>query len=139
VSAAQIAADYRACLPLAAWNYTVRMECQRLPREGLRHVEHPKALPADPAAELVAWGASRGTPRPLDQCYAEQLERLEATAPEEWPRWVTGKAVLKLFLERFPVESGPRPASGPLINLYMNQHSNPPVEHMALVRRILQR
>lgn len=113
------------------------MECLRLPRDGLRHVEHPKAMPADPSGSLVAWGGARGAPRPLEECYREQLARLEAMAPDEWPRWVTGKAVLKVFLERFPVEAGPRSAAGPLINLYMSLHPRPPAEHAALVRRIL--
>jgi hypothetical protein len=65
--AAQIADAYRECLPLAAWNFVVRSECQRLPKAGLRHVEHPKALPPQPHQALAEWGRARDAPRSLDE------------------------------------------------------------------------
>ena len=135
--AAQIADAYRECLPLAAWNFVVRSECQRLPRAGLRHVEHPKALPVQPDAALAEWGRTRDAPRSLGECYAERLEWLSATAPAELPCWVTGKAVLKVLLERIPVQSGPRPAAPLLVNLYMREYPGPSDEHRKLVERIL--
>ena len=134
---AQIDAAYRACLPLAAWNYTVRMECLRSPGAGLRHVEHPQALPKDPRQELSAWEQGRAVPRPLAECYEEQLGRLQTMSSAELPCWVTGKAVLKVLLERFPVAIGPRPHPESLVNLYMGVFPTPPDEHVGLVRRIL--
>lgn len=136
---AQIAEAYRACLPLAAWNYVVRTEHQRLPVDGRRHVEHPKALPLQPQQALAEWGRTRDVPRPLDACYAERLAWLSAAPSTELPCWVTGKAVLKVLLERFPMQSGPRPDMGHLVNLYVNQHPAPSEEHMTLVGRILGR
>ncbi len=135
----QIDAAYHACLPLAAWNHTVRTERRRLPRDGQRYVEHPQALPRDPQQELGAWEQGRGVPRPLAQCFEEQFSFLRAMSPEELPCWVTGKAVLKVLLERFPVAIGPRPHPESLVNLYMREYPTPPDEHMALVRRILAR
>ena len=134
----QIAGAYRECLPLAAWNHTVRSECQRLPKDGLRHVEHPKALPARPGEDLEAWGKARAAPRSLDKCYRERLAWLDAAPHTDLPCWVTGKAVLKVLLERIPVHAGPRPAPVLLVNLYMREHPRPPDEHAALVRRILE-
>jgi len=136
---ALIAEAYRECLPLAAWNYTVRTECQRLPKDGLRHVEHPKALPQRPDETLAEWGRTRRAPRPLDEVYKERLESLSAAVQSELPCWVTGKAVLKVLLERLPVPSGPRPIASLLVNLYMREYPRPSDEHTALVRRILGR
>lgn len=137
--AAQIADAYRECLPLAAWNHVVRSECQRLPRDGRRHIEHPKALPAQPDRALAQWGQTRDAPRSLDECYAERLEWLSAASPAELPCWVTGKAVLKILLERIPVDSGPRPAAITLVNIYMSHYPAPSDEHVTLVERILGR
>ncbi len=134
---AQIDGAYRECLSLAAWNYTVRSECLRVPRDGLRHVEHPKAMPTRPEMELSEWGQARGAPRQLGDCYRERLEWLCAAPQDELPCWVTGKAVLKALLERFPVASGPQPHSHHLVNLYMTVYPTPPDEHVALVRRIV--
>lgn len=133
----QIDAAYRACLPLAAWNYAVRMECLRSPGAGLRHVEHPQAMPKDPRAELSAWEQGRGVARPLWDCFEEHLARLQGMPHAELPCWVTGKAVLKVLLERFPVASGPRPHAQSLVNLYMDKFPTPSDEHVALVQRIL--
>lgn len=134
---AQIDDAYRECLPLAAWNYTVRSEYLRLPRDGLRHVEHPKAMPTQAEQELNEWGQARGAPQMLGDRYTGRLEWLGAASQDELPCWVTGKAVLKVLLERFPVASGPRPHPDALVNLYMTVYPTPPDEHVALVRRIL--
>jgi len=134
---AQIDDVYRECLGLAAWNHTVRSECERLPRDGLRHVEHPKAMPTQPEQELSEWGQARGAPRQLGDCFRERLGWLRAAPQDQLPCWVTGKAVLKVLLERFPVASGPRPHGEHLVNLYMSVYPTPPDEHVMLVRRIL--
>lgn len=88
---------------------------------------------------LAQWGQTRDAPRSLDECYAERLEWLSAASPAELPCWVTGKAVLKVLLERIPVDSGPRPAAITLVNIYMSHYPAPSDEHVTLVERILGR
>lgn len=138
---ARLEAAYRACLKVAAWNLVVHDECRRDPGhpvKSLGHREHPDGVPKNAAEQLGAWGRDRGAPQLLADRFIAQAARLEALQPSEWPCWVTGKAVLKVFLRDFPVHWGPVPHPWVLVNLYLNGHSTPPGELAALVRRILE-
>lgn len=127
---------YRRCLTVAAWNYTVCQEYARLPGdvngERFKYRAHPDAMTPRAREELDAWGAARGAPGPLGDAFMAELERLGAADLAEWQRRVTGKAVLKVFKNSFPVA-----ARDLLDNLYINLYPRPPEDLERLVRRIL--
>lgn len=138
--AARIETAYRMCLRVAAWNLVVHEECRRAPGHSVKslgHREHPDAVPKNAAEQLDDWGRLRGVSQLADR-FAAQVARFEALQPLEWPRWVTGKAVLKVFLRDFPVPRGSVPHHWMLVNLYLDRHSTPPAELAGLVQRILE-
>lgn len=134
---AQVLAAYRACLPVAAWNYTVKQEYTRLPEDAgagsLGYKAHPEAVRGDPCAALDDWGAKRGVAGSLGAAFTAELARLEAGELAQWQACVTGKAVLKVFLQDFPVTN----AKALLVNLYLGVHPAPPEDLELLVRRIV--
>ena len=136
---AKIDDAYRRCLDLTAFNYTVRQEYDRLPHagEGIEYKKHPKQLiNIDPAVELRDWGARRGAPTTLDQEYQRHRAMLSSLPQAEWPTWITGKVVLKVFLEDFPHKSIPHET---LKSIYIDKHPSPHAELVALVTRIVER
>lgn len=135
----QIDAAYRKCMPLAAFNYTVRREYDRLPRDGIAYKEHPDAV-QQPELRLDDWASTTGRspPQPLSQVYNAQLQRLQASDPAEWPVWISGKAALKVFLQGFPCPSG-NVSQDILVNLYLEKQPHPPAEIAELVSRIVDR
>jgi len=136
--AAQITAAYRTCLDIAAWNYTVHSEQARQPGgPNLEYKEHPDALlrPKIPVDEqLGAWGQQRGAPQSLDGVYRQHQTMLQALPDAELPRWVTGKAVLKVFLQALPVH---KIADRHLLSFYIHQQPDPPSDLVDLVDLIL--
>lgn len=138
--AAKLEQAYRACAGVAAWNVIVSAECRREPQHPVGspgYREHPDALPKDPAQELMRWGAQRAAPRSLADEFSARLARMQQMNVQELSCWVTGKAVLKVFLRDFPVPFGPRIHNEVLKNLYLNAHPAPPDELDGLVRRII--
>jgi len=133
---AQIDAAYRQCLSIAAHNWTIHDECARLPRDGIPYMEAPVGA-QNLRERLNKWEASRGVPRSLESCFDDHLSYLQGCAPANWPQWVTGKAVLKVFLERMPLRGG-KLDKDRMVNLYMDKHPDPPPELEQLVRRILE-
>lgn len=128
---------YRSCLALAAWNFTVKQEYERLPADPtdarLGYKAHPNAMPTDPPAKLDEWGKKRGAPS-LADAFTAELTRLQSATFTEWQRRVTGKAVLKTFQQSFPA-AGAR--HNLLDNLYMDRCPEPPADLAHLVRKIL--
>lgn len=138
--AAKLAEAYRACAGVAAWNWVVSAECRRDPQSLVGspgHREHPDALPKDPEQVLLTWGLQRAAPRSLAEEFSAHLARVRQMDVQEQSCWVTGKAVLKVFLRDFPVPVGPRIHNEVLTNLYLNAHPTPPGELAGLVRRII--
>lgn len=87
------------CLPLAAFNRTAFDEHLRYPVDRLGYRGHPDAFgKTSPRAVLEGWGEHRGAPRPLADVFEEHLARLRASTRDVWHGEVTGKAVLKVFL-----------------------------------------
>lgn len=135
--AERIASFYRHCMPLAAFNLTVKRECDRLPSGGIGYKEHPDAVKS-PEAELRTWGAGRHPPVPLEQVYQSNLAWLQSLQPQQWAEWVSGKAVMRAFLPTLPSPRS-RLHSEILLNLYLNEHPEPPLELGGLVARIVDR
>lgn len=135
--AERIADAYRQCVPLAAFNLTVQRECDRLPSGGISYKERPEAV-RNPEAELQAWGAGRNPPVPLEQVYQSNLAWLQSLQPQQWAEWISGKAVMRIFLPTLP---SPRSKlhSELLLNLYLNEHPEAPPELAGLVARIVDR
>jgi hypothetical protein len=131
---AKIDAAYVRCVDLAAFNYTVRREYDRQPGGGIEYKKHPLAVIA-PENELLRWGASRGA-RALDQEYQRNKTMIQALPPASLPKWITGKAVLKVFLEDFAIKSVPHEN---LKSIYIDKHPSPPPDITAIVTRIIER
>lgn len=134
---ARIGAAYRRCMDLAAFNYTVHREHARVSQGAIPYKKHPNAM-TSAVADLLAWGATRAPapPTPLDQAYQAHQAMIQGLAPAEWPKWITGKAVLKVFLEDFAIRSIPHEI---LKSLYINAHAQVPPDLDALVTRIVER
>lgn len=136
---ARIEDIYRRCMPLAAFNFAVKKECERLTRDGIGYKQHPDAV-QQPEAELDQWAArtQRNPPQPLSQVYRSHLQMLQQASVTTWPTWISGKAVLKVLALELPC---PRGRIDPLLlsNFYLNQRPDPPAELAALVSRIVDR
>ena len=135
--AGRIEEAYRLCFGLASWNYVVHHENARFPQDALRYCGHPSALPPSPGAELSRWGRPRRAPIDLGRLFQERLDRLAATPVHEWPRWITGKAVLKAFLLAMPALRGKRIPEDVLVSLYLDKHPVPAADLREIVGRIL--
>lgn len=131
---ARIEDAYRQCMRLAAFNYTVRQECDRQPGDGIEYKQHPKGL-IEPEVKLLQWGEARRAPLGLEQAYQQNCARIHALPAAQWPVWITGKAVLKVFLEGFAIRSVP---SEMLLNLYINSSPVAPDDLAAIITRIIQ-
>jgi hypothetical protein len=126
---------YRKCMNVAAFNYTVRQEGDRLHGDCIEYKRHPQNL-LSPESELLAWGQMRSAPQALNQVYQSHCEMIQGLAPNDWPIWISGKLVLKVFLESFPKKLQHRL----LENLYINSAwPQPPTDLDALIRRLIDR
>ena len=135
---AQITAAYRNCVDLAAWNWTLNDENIRQPSGArLDFKEHPDALrraSVPPDEQLRTWGQQRGAPQPLDAIYRQHQATLQALADADLPQWITGKAVLKVFLQVLPVAQIDHRY---LLSIYIDKQPDPPADLAALVDQIL--
>lgn len=135
---AQITAAYRDCIAVAAWNLTIRREYDRHPTGAApEYKEHPDALTKakePPAQTLRTWGEGRAAPQSLDQAYEDHQAMLHGLPVSDWPQWITGKAVLKVFLQRLPGKKLPQEL---LLSWYLDKHPDPPADLLTLIQRIL--
>lgn len=132
---AKIGVAYKDCVDLTAFNYTVRLEYDRVPRDGIEYKKHPKAV-VNPGAELKAWGLPRGAPVPLDQEFVRHKQMLDALPDSEWSKWIPGKPVLKVFLEGWPYKGVPHEM---LKSMYIDKHTYVPTDLSGLIKRIVER
>lgn len=134
--AAHIDAAYKQCMEVAAFNNTVRMESDRLPQNTIEYKRHPKSVRAgiSLAQELQLWGQQRNTPEPLDDLFTNRLAYIQSLPSAQWPIWISGKIVLKVFLEGFPVKSIPHER---LKTLYISQWPDPHPDLAAMVLSLI--
>ena len=136
--AGHILMAYRACLDIAAWNRTVHSEnARQAGGPSLDFKEHPDALlraKVPPDEQLRTWGQPRGAPQPLDAVYRQHQAALQALPDADLPQWITGKAVLKVFLQALPVD---KIADRHLLSIYIDKQPDPPADVAALIEQIL--
>lgn len=127
------------CLPLAAFNRTAFDEHLRHPVDRLGYRGHPDAFgKTSPQALLTTWEEHRGAPPPLAEVFDEHLERLRAGTRAAWHTEVTGKAVLKVFLNMLMrVARMPTQQHGLLCSMYLQQQPQPHEDLTSIVDTIL--
>lgn len=127
------------CLPLAAFNRTAFDEHLRHPADKLAYRSHPDAFVKESPGEVLAtWEAERGAPRALAEVFDEHVTRLRAATRDVWHREVTGKAVLKVFLNTL-MRAARMPTSQHdlLCSMYLDQQPQPHRELQDIVVAML--
>lgn len=125
---------YRQSLPLSAYNWTL-MKARRsnqvafaaMPEKDRKYKEHPKALVSlDVPAHLRNLQAQMGLPDDLGQMYIDRLAWLQGLSFSEWEEAVSGKYVLRVLQENFPLKLSGQRAWDDMLGAYMNQCPDPP-------------
>jgi len=138
---------YQECLPLSAYNWTLR-QAQHLDKAaflGLRdadkeYKEHPKALEnlRDVSAYLRSLQEQLGIADDLGQTYTDRLSYLQTLALADLEKLVSGKYVLKLLQERFPLRLSGNQAWDDVLGAYLHGCPDPHPDLVNLVELILQ-
>lgn len=138
---------YRECLPLSAFNWTLRQARGRsyAAFQGLREAdreykEHPRALEnlGDVTAHLRSIRAQMGLPDDLGLMYAGRMAALEGMPLASLEQVVSGKYVLSLLRERFPLRLSGKEAWDDVLSAYIHGCPAPPADLVNLVDLILQ-
>ena len=134
---------YRQCLPLSAYNWTLRQArrlneaaFRLLPHKDQEYQEHPKFLTnIDVSAQLLKIQTALSLMDNLPLLYQTRLAQLQAMGTDEWPQVVSGKYVLKMLKETFPF----RPATWDnVLQAYMSICYAPPDDLVSLLEIIRQ-
>jgi hypothetical protein len=138
---------YRECLPLSAFNWTLRhardsdyAAFRALPDASKVYKEHPKAIEnlGDAVAYLQSVQTQMGLPHDLGQMYLDRLAELQAMPPAAWEEVVSGKYVLNLLRERFPLRLSGKETWDDVLGAYVHGCPEPHPDLMDLVELILQ-
>jgi len=142
-----IARLYRECLSLSAYNWTLHQvrnldyaAFKALPEADKSYCGHPKALEnlGDVPTRVRHLQSRMGLSDDLGQMYAGRLAVLRMLPLGDLERVVSGKVVLKLLQERFPLRLSGRQAWDDVLSAYMYTCPNPPADLVTLVDLILQ-
>ena len=125
---ASIEALYQECIPLSAFNWTLRQlrtnapeQFQRLLDKDRIYVEHPKALTnrGDIQAHFRRIQSATELEDDLSDLYVARLESLKSLSHTMLEEVVSGKYVLHLFLrERFPLNLSGKQAEDDMLSFY---------------------
>ena len=138
---------YLECLPLSAYNWTLRQARDRDPAafEGLRdadrrYKEHHRALDnlGDVAGHLHNIQTQMGIEDDLGQEYTARLAHLQTLSLADVEQVVSGKYVLNLLRECFPIRLSGRGAWDDVLGAYIHGCPNPHPDLSDLVEAILQ-
>jgi hypothetical protein len=137
---------YRRCLPLSAYNWTLREARQlneaafkALPVNDQQYREHPKAIEnVDVSAHLTRLQAAMGLAEDLPPMYQARLAQLQTMTPDEWAELVSGKYVLKVLKETFPLRLGSDKAWDDVLAAYTFICRAPPDDLVTLLEIIWQ-
>lgn len=141
-----IEALYQECIPLSSYNWTL---CQTrnldytaftgLPDKEKAYAKHPKALAGwgDIPVRLRGIQTQMGIPDDLGRLYTNRLTTLQALSLADLEKVVTGKAVLTLLRERFPLRLSGNQAWDDILGAYVNTCPDPPSDLETLVDLIL--
>lgn len=140
-----VAELYRQCLSLSAYNWALRQArtanpaaFATLPEREREYREHPKGLPADAVATLRALQTCLGLADDLGQAYLDRLTWLQRQPFAEWEQLVSGKYVLKLLHETFPLRLSGQQAWDDMLGAYMRVCYTPPPDLVTLLETIWQ-
>jgi hypothetical protein len=143
---ATIESLYRECIPISAYNWTLRQArtldyaaFTYLPDKERAYARHPKALEnwGDVPAHLRDIQARMGLPDDLGRLYADRLAAWQSLSLADLEKVVTGKAVLTLLRERFPLRLSGSRAWDDMLGAYVNTCPDPPADLKTLVDLIL--
>ena len=138
---------YRECLPLSAYNWTLQQArsldeaaFHRLREDDRKYKEHPKALDnmGDVEAHLRGLQKQMGLSADLGQVYADRLAYLQTLTLADWEGVVSGKYVLRLLRERFPLRLSGNQAWDDVLGAYVDGCPDPHPDLVNLVELILQ-
>ncbi len=138
---------YRECVPLSAYNWTLRRARQRdcaafksLGDRQRKYREHPNALQNldDVLADLRVIQNQMGIPDDLAQIYTERLTAVEGMGTAELEEMVSGKYVLRLLSNCFPLRLSGKQAWDDVLGAYVSICPDPPADLAVLVECILQ-
>lgn len=141
-----IEALYRECIPVSAYNWTLRQTRDLdyaaftyLPDNEKAYARHPKTLENwdDVPARLRNIQARMGLQDDLGSLYTNRLTTLQTLSLADLEQVVTGKAVLTLLRERFPLRLSGSRAWDDMLGAYVNICPDPPADLKALVDLIL--
>ncbi len=136
---------HRRCLPLSAYNWTLHQArhsneaaFKSLPAKDQVYLEHPRALENDVSERLARLQENMGLTENLPQLYQTRLLQLQAMIPDEWAEFVSGKYVLKVLKETFPLRLGSDKAWDDVLSAYMYNCNVPPSDLANLLEIIWQ-
>jgi hypothetical protein len=140
-----IAGFYNRCLPLSAYNWVLH-EARKLDYDAFKtledrvHKAHPKAIDelGDVAEYLRGVQQQMRLGEDLGQLYEERLAALQEMPSEQLDEVVSGKWVLKLLSEQFPLKLSGKQAWNSVLGAYLDHCPDPPNDLAALIDRIIE-
>jgi len=137
---------YRECLPLSAYNWVLRQARRRdyaafksLGDVDRTYKEHPKAITAigNVSAHLCNLQAQMNILDDLGQMYTMRLASLEQMPLADLEQVVSGKYVIKLLREHFPLRLSGKQAWDDVLGAYISICPDPPTDLGTLIELIL--
>ena len=136
----------RECLPLAAHNYVVHYVneyyaavAEQIPEGQRVYLHDPRALTqTDLVSRFQHWTGVLGSTEDLVNMFGAFQQDLAQANPDAWMQHISGKHVLKVLHQRFPLsgQSG-RFRLSHYISLYLDKCHDPPPDLKDLVYRCL--
>lgn len=136
---------YQECLTISAYNWVLhqaskldRIAFSAIPANHRKYYEHPRALAnREVPAIFQSVQTQMNITIDLAQMYVERLAELQAMPVVEWDQHVSGKYILKLLRERFPIRLDDRGWED-VLDAYMRFHYEPPEDLVELAEAIWQ-
>lgn len=137
---------YKECAPLAAFNWTLRQArllnptaLHALRRSDQEYKEHPTALAnlGDVPTYLRGLLSQATLSADLGQMYQDRVAAMDDMTLADLEQVVSGKYVLRLLYERFPLRLSGRQAWDDVLSAYMFHCPEPPTDLEQLVDLIL--
>ncbi len=142
-----IEALYQECVSVSAYNWTLwqaqnldSVAFKGLPDKEREYARHPKTLGnwGDVPSRLRRVQAHMGFPDDLGRLYADRLMYLQTLSLTELEQVVTGKIVLTLLREHFPLRLSGHRAWDDTLGAYVDTCPDPPPDLVELVERIIE-
>jgi len=141
---------YRRCLPVSAYNWVLRQARQidnhafeLLPSGNRQYKESPEALDALASgvggvpSYLRTIQTQMGLTEDLGALYQQRLTGLEQQNLAEWQEVVSGKYVLRLLRQSFPMNIAENDWKTYVLGTYLEECLDPPADLQALIEAIL--